>query len=194
LKISFQDLRQEHTSRRQPGQYENRQRSVKQFAPWKNNYAVQWRVPDEIWNKVPRGLQQEEEFKFVRYSAATCDPKDYTKNGYDLRQGMVAHGFRQVELFIAITMYDEDDVLLARTLNGVFENIRHIENQPGWSRSSWKNIVVCVIADGVGKLNPRAAALLAALGVYQPTARAGRIPQMGNRSEWKDTVAHIYEV
>jgi chitin synthase len=156
--------------------------------------VLEWPVPHGILSKVPRELQQEQEFKYVRYSAAVCDPKNYKKYGYDLRQRRVTQGSRQVELFIAITMYDEDDELLARTLIGVFENIRYIENQSGWSRSSWKNIVVCVIADGVEKLNPRAAALLAALGVYQPTARERSVPQMGNRTEWKDTVAHIYEV
>jgi chitin synthase len=67
-----------------------------------------------------------EEFVKMRYTAATCDPNDFTiRNGYDLRPRMYN---RHTELLIAITYYNEDKVLLARTLHGVMQNIRDIVN------------------------------------------------------------------
>lgn len=62
----------------------------------------------------------------MRYTAATCDPDDFTlKNGYNLRPAM--HN-RHTELLIAITYYNEDKVLTARTLHGVMQNVKDIVN------------------------------------------------------------------
>ncbi|KAM0277652.1 hypothetical protein ACHAQH_005681 [Verticillium albo-atrum] len=62
----------------------------------------------------------------MRYTAATCDPDDFTtRNGYDLRSRMYN---RDTGLMIVITYYNEDKVLLARTLHGAMENVRDIVN------------------------------------------------------------------
>lgn len=93
----------------------------------------------------------------MRYTAATCDPDEFTvENGWTLRAN--SHYQRDTELLIAITYYNEDRILLARTLHGVMLNIRDIckskaskfwrksaeEGRPGWQR-----IVVCLIFDGI---------------------------------------------
>lgn len=39
----------------------------------------------------------------MRYTAATCDPKDFVGEGYTLRQQMLG---RKTELFIVLTMYN----------------------------------------------------------------------------------------
>jgi chitin synthase len=53
----------------------------------------------------------------MRYSAATCDPDDFTtENGWSLRTSNYG---RQTELLIAVTSYNEDKVLYARTLHGM---------------------------------------------------------------------------
>lgn len=66
----------------------------------------------------------EEEFTHLRYTAATCDPNDFTlASGYNLRARMYN---RHTELLIAITYYNEDKTLLARTLHGTMKNIRDI--------------------------------------------------------------------
>lgn len=42
----------------------------------------------------------------MRYTAATCDPDDFTlKNGYNLRQEVYN---RTTDLLVAITYYNED--------------------------------------------------------------------------------------
>lgn len=38
-----------------------------------------------------------------RYIAATCDPADFQKDGYTLRQNLM---HRETELFIVLTMYN----------------------------------------------------------------------------------------
>lgn len=57
----------------------------------------------------------------MRYSAATVDPDDFTEaNGWSLRPKLYN---RQTDLLIAVTSYNEDKTLYARTLHGVMLNI-----------------------------------------------------------------------
>lgn len=87
-------------------------------------------------------------------------------------------------------MYNEDDVLFARTMMGVFKNIEYMCSRTGsktWGNEAWKKIVVCIVSDGRAKINPRTRAVLAGLGVYQD----GIAKQQVNG---KDVTAHIYEV
>jgi chitin synthase len=125
----------------------------------------------------------------MRYSAATCDPGDFLTERFTLRQTLYPRQ-REVELFIVVTMYNEGDDLLARTLIGVFQNINYMENSKKnnmWGKGSWRKIVVCIVSDGVEKINPRSRALLAGLGVFQEGIAKGMINK-------KPTAAHIYEV
>ncbi|EGW33813.1 uncharacterized protein SPAPADRAFT_59174 [Spathaspora passalidarum NRRL Y-27907] len=86
-------------------------------------------------------------------------------------------------------MYNEDDVLLGRTLKGVFKNIKYLESKSRssvWGKDSWKKIVVCIVSDGRTKINERAQALLAGLGVYQEGLAKSMVDD-------KKVQAHIYE-
>ncbi|KAE9964253.1 hypothetical protein EG328_010663 [Venturia inaequalis] len=124
----------------------------------------------------------------MRYSAATCDPADFLDNRFTLRQKLYQQP-RTVELFIVVTMYNEDDALLARTLIGVFQNVNYMESlkeSTMWGANAWKKIVVCIVSDGIAKINPRSAALLAGLGVFQQGIAKAKINKL-------DTEAHIFE-
>lgn len=128
------------------------------------------------------------EFSYMRYTAVTCGPSNFYRDGYILRPVHYPMP-RQTEIMIVITMYNEDDILLARTLKGVFKNIKHLESRtrsPVWGKDSWKKIVVCVVSDGRSKINERAQALLAGLGVYQEGLAKSRVDD-------KKVQAHIYE-
>ncbi|OBA20938.1 hypothetical protein METBIDRAFT_42164 [Metschnikowia bicuspidata var. bicuspidata NRRL YB-4993] len=128
------------------------------------------------------------EFSYMRYTAVTCGPSNFWRDGYILRP-IHYPVRRQTELMIVVTMYNEDDILLARTLKGVFKNIKHFESRtrsPVWGKDSWKKIVVYVVSDGRSKINERAQALLAALGVYQEGLAKSRIDD-------KKVKAHLYE-
>lgn len=153
--------------------------------------SLDYDVPSPIKNAVePYYLRQgqEEEFTTMRYTAATCDPNDFTlSGGYDLRARRYN---RQTELLIAITYYNEDKVLVARTLHGVMSNIRDIVRAKSsfWNKGgpAWQKIVVCLIFDGIDKADKRVLDVLATIGMYQD----GVVKRdVGG----KPTVAHVFE-
>ena len=155
--------------------------------------SLQYPVPSAIRNALePRYRDDQssnEEFVNLRYTAATCDPNDFTlKMGYDLRPRMYK---RHTEILIAITYYNEDKVLLSRTLHAVMQNIRDIANlnkSSFWNRDSpaWQKIVVCLIFDGIDNADKSVLDVLATIGVFQD----GIVKKEVNG---KDTVAHIFE-
>ncbi|KLU86440.1 chitin synthase 1 [Magnaporthiopsis poae ATCC 64411] len=155
--------------------------------------SLDYNVPSAIRNAVQpkyRDLEgTNEEFVKMRYTAATCDPNDFTlKNGYDLRPRMYN---RHTELLIAITYYNEDKVLTSRTLHGVMQNIRDIVNlkkSTFWNKGgpAWQKIVVCLIFDGLEKTDKNVLDVLATIGVYQDGVIKKDV-------DGHETVAHIFE-
>lgn len=87
-----------------------KRRSVRQVELQQGNLVLDMPVPSSI---VPAG-QTQEEFTKLRYTAATCDPDDFMRSKYSLRPFLAG---RQTELFIVMTMYNEDEVLFCRTMN-----------------------------------------------------------------------------
>ena len=156
--------------------------------------SIDYPVPSAIQNAVLPQYRQDleggsEEFTHMRYTAATCDPNDFTlKNGYNLRPAMYN---RHTELLIAITYYNEDKVLTARTLHGVMQNIREIVNlkkSEFWNKGgpAWQKIVVCLVFDGIDPCDKETLDVLATIGVYQDGV-------MKKDVDGKDTVVHIFE-
>ncbi|KAI9287907.1 chitin synthase 1 [Umbelopsis sp. AD052] len=132
---------------------------------------------------VPR--KDGKEFTHMRYTAATCDPSEFAKD-YTLRQALLG---RSTELFICITMYNENEVLFTRTMHGVMKNIAYLctkERSRTWGVNGWQKVTVCIIADGRSKIHPRTLAVLAAMGVYQDGVAK-------NEVKGKEVTAHIYE-
>ncbi len=96
---------------------------------------------------------------------------------------------RHTELLIAITYYNEDKVLTARTLHGVMQNIRDIVNlkkSEFWNKGgpAWQKIVVCLVFDGIDPCDKDTLDVLATVGVYQDGV-------MKKDVDGKETVAHI---
>ena len=156
--------------------------------------SIDYPVPSAVKNAVQKQYRDDlengsEEFTHMRYTAATCDPSDFTlRNGYNLRPAMYN---RHTELLIAITYYNEDKVLTARTLHGVMQNIRDIvrlKHTEFWNKGgpAWQKIVVCLVFDGIDPCDKNTLDLLATIGVFQD----GVLPQDG---DGKETVAHIFE-
>ena len=120
-------------------------------------------------------------------TAATCDPDDFTlKDGYDLRPRMYN---RHTELLIAITYYNEDKVLTARTLHGVMQNVRDIVNlkkSEFWWKGgpAWQKIVVCLVFDGIDPCDKNTLDVLATVGLFQDGV-------MKKDVDGKETTAHI---
>ena len=132
--------------------------------------------------------------RHMRYTAATCDPDEFTEaNGYSLRTKMYN---RDTEMLIAVTSYNEDKTLYARTLHGVMLNIRDIcktKQSKYWRRTAeegnpgWQKITVALIVDGLEPMDKSVLDVLATVGVYQDGI-------MKKQVDGKDTVAHIFEV
>ena len=166
-----------------------RWKTVKEVQLFEGNLVLDCPVPPRLLNQVPHVQPPDrDEYTHMRYSAATCDPSNFWENRFKLRQQLFAAP-RHTELFICITMYNEEDELFARTLIGVMKNIEYMNSRTSsktWGKEAWKKIVVCVVSDGRAKINPRTRAVLAALGVYQE----GIAKQQVNG---QDVTAHIYE-
>ncbi|EER25663.1 Chitin synthase, class 2 [Coccidioides posadasii str. Silveira] len=156
--------------------------------------SVDYPVPSAIQNAVQAKYRNDleggsEEFTHMRYTAATCDPNDFTlHNGYNLRPAMYN---RHTELLIAITYYNEDKMLTSRTLHGVMQNIRDIVNikkSEFWNKGgpAWQKIVVALIFDGIDPCDKDVLDVLATIGVYQDGV-------MKRDVDGKETVAHIFE-
>lgn len=96
---------------------------------------------------------------------------------------------RHTELLIAITYYNEDKVLTARTLHGAMQNIRDIVNikkTEFWNKGgpAWQKIVVCLVFDGIDPCDKDTLDVLATVGIYQDGV-------MKKDVDGKETVAHI---
>jgi chitin synthase len=109
---------------RPPVQYQNsgwsaareklmKRRSVRRVELQQGNLVLDVQVPSHI---VPKNMNDVEEMTKMRYTAATCDPDDFMSSRYSLRPYLYG---RHTELFIVMTMYNEDEVLFTRTMNSL---------------------------------------------------------------------------
>ncbi len=166
-----------------------RWKTVKEVQLFNGNLVLDCPIPPKLLSQVPHAQPPDrDEFTHMRYSAATCDPSEFYDSRFTLRQRLFTKP-RHTELFIVVTMYNEDDFLFARTMIGVFKNIEHMcsrNSSKTWGKEAWKKIVVCVVSDGRAKINPRTRAVLAGLGVYQDGIAKQQV-------SGKDVTAHIYE-
>ncbi|KAJ6484988.1 glycosyltransferase family 2 protein [Mycena vitilis] len=159
------------------------------------NFITEYPVPTAVFSAIEpqfRGTNTTE-FSHMRYTAATVDPDEFTEdNGFSLRTKMYN---RETELLIAVTSYNEDKTLYARTLHGVMLNIRDIcktKQSKYWRRTAeegnpgWQKIVVALIVDGLEAMDKSVLDILATVGVYQDGV-------MKKDIDGKPTVAHIFE-
>ncbi|KAI3402528.2 hypothetical protein KGF56_004620 [Candida oxycetoniae] len=163
-------------------------KTIKKAKLINGNYVIDVPAPKALLEKYEYGDGNGgNEMKFLRYTAATCGPSNYTKFNYNLRQALY-EPHRETEIMIMITMYNEDENLLARTLKGVFENVSDLSRRSDatWGEDSWKKIVICIVSDGRLQLNKRTQTLLTALGIYQDGYAKSKIND-------KSVKAHIYE-
>ncbi|PSS29682.1 hypothetical protein PHLCEN_2v2830 [Hermanssonia centrifuga] len=158
-------------------------RSVMQVELQQGNLVLDMQVPSHI---IPATMRDSEETTKLRYTAATCDPDDFMRSKFSLRPYLYG---RQTELFIVMTMYNEDEVLFCRTMNGVIKNIAHLcsrNKSKKWGPNGWQKVVVCVVSDGRNKINKRTLQVLTLMGCYQEGVAKDSVGG-------KDVTAHIFE-
>ncbi|KDQ14463.1 glycosyltransferase family 2 protein [Botryobasidium botryosum FD-172 SS1] len=158
-----------------------KRRSVRHVELQQGNLVLDMPAPTHITNG-----QTSEEMSKVRYTAATCDPDEFVRRKYSLRPYLMG---RQTELFIVMTMYNEDEVLFVKTMNAVIKNIGFLcgrNKSKTWGPDGWKKIVVCIVSDGRNKINARTLKVLTLMGVYQEGIAKDTVGG-------KDVTAHIFE-
>ncbi|OJT03863.1 Chitin synthase 4 [Trametes pubescens] len=154
------------------------------------NYVLELQMPTKLLAE--SRFDADREFKTMRYSAATCDPNDYEESGFRLRQVDDEYNLphRRTELFIVMTMYNEDERMFCGTMAAIVRNIEYLCKQSDWeggSESGWEKVVVCIVADGRSKIPERTLNAIAAIGAYQK----GSFAQ--SEVQTKPVTAHIYE-
>ncbi|KAI9254674.1 chitin synthase 1 [Sporodiniella umbellata] len=161
------------------------QRRATRRVPLTNNHLVlDCPIPDRLLGAL--NGSEHEEFCQLRYTAATCEPDDFQSQGFTLRPKLY---HRETELFIVMTMYNEDEILFTRTMHGVMKNIAHLCNMKRsamWGPEGWKKVVVCIIADGRKVVNQRVLSVLESMGIYQSGIAKNMVGD-------KPVKAHIYE-
>ncbi|KAF8259401.1 chitin synthase-domain-containing protein [Lactarius quietus] len=162
-----------------PQRVPRRNKTLKRVELFHGNFVLDSAVPTKLLNLC--AYKDEREFTHMRYSAATGDPNDFKDNGFTLRQ-VHYDPPRRTELFIVMTMYNEDDTLFARTMHGVMKNIAYLY----LGKDGWKKVVICIVSDGRQKINSRTLSAIAAIGVYQDGIATNVI-------NGKPVAAHIYE-
>lgn len=160
------------------------QRTKKAVKLINGELILECKIPTILYSFLPR--RDDVEFTHMRYTAVTCDPDHFVEKGYKLRQ-QIAN--RETELFICVTMYNEDEINFTRTMHAVMKNIAHFcsrSKSRTWGENGWQKIVVCIVSDGRTKIHPRTLDALAAMGVYQDGIAKNLVNQ-------KEVQAHVYE-
>lgn len=171
---------------RRGAQAEEAHMSKKEVQLINGELVLECKIPTILYSFLPR--RDEIEFTHMRYTAVTCDPDDFVERGYKLRQ-TIGRTLRETELFICVTMYNEDEVGFTRTMHAVMKNISHFcsrSKSRTWGDTGWQKIVVAIVSDGREKIHPRTLDALAAMGVYQHGIAKNYVNQ-------KAVQAHVYE-
>lgn len=169
-----------------PQRVPRRYKTIKKVELFHGNFVLDCAVPKKLLDMCQN--RTDREFTHMRYSAATCDPNSFKDAGFTLRQ-VHYDPPRRTELFIVMTMYNEDEELFCRTMHGVIKNVAHLckrDRSKTWGAEGWKKVVVCIVSDGRGKINSRTLSVIAAMGAYQEGVAKTKIGK-------QDVTAHIYE-
>ncbi|KAF8229921.1 hypothetical protein L208DRAFT_1084127, partial [Tricholoma matsutake] len=102
------------------------------------NFILNNKVPQKLLNMC--ALCNECKFTHMQYSAANCHPNDFKDSGFTLCQ-VHYDPPHHTELFIVMTMYNEDEELFWHTMHGT------------WGKDRWKMVMVCIVSDGQAKIN-----------------------------------------
>ncbi|KAJ3221347.1 Chitin synthase, class 2 [Clydaea vesicula] len=147
------------------------------------NFIIKQKIPYQILDDAI--FKNGEEFETLRYTACTTDPDRFVEKNYSLR---VSNLKRNIEIFVVVTMYNEDENAFNRTLFALAQNIQYLceKNKYGWDENSWQKVAICIVGDGRSKIHENVLKVLSVLGVYQDGIAQSAINK-------KETVSHIFE-
>jgi hypothetical protein len=140
---------------------------------------------DQLWAETD--YTNDDQFTSLRYTAVVSKkPIQFTPDGYRLQS--FEKGYR-IKCFIVITMYNEDEKELERTLRGVCLNLQHMVQVQG--PDFWKKFCVCVVSDGRTKVNKGMKEYGEAHGFFDQNLLDESVSKM-NEGELKVTM-HLFE-
>ncbi|KAL4424314.1 hypothetical protein ABPG75_001615 [Micractinium tetrahymenae] len=122
---------------------------------------------DLLWEDVD--VADPAEYTFCRYTPITTeDARDFGSDGYSLR---VQHKFsRHIKLLICVTLYNEDQETLGKTLLGICENLEVLYRQYGRDGNKhgldWQEVAVAIIQDGISHCDSSVLAASTVQGFY----------------------------
>ncbi|KAF5010162.1 hypothetical protein FDECE_3655 [Fusarium decemcellulare] len=140
---------------------------------------VPWGLTEQAGSQlVPLYGHSRDERSHLAYTAITTDPQGFYDRHYSLRPKLFAKP-RHTEIFVGITVYNEQKQLLRRTLQSVFENIQYLVSRvesKTWGKESWRKVVVCILVDGMQSVDPGVLDTLTSIGLYQDGLCRKRTP------------------
>jgi chitin synthase len=116
----------------------------------------------QLWAET--GHQNDDQFTHLRYTCCVSPkPITFTADGYRLQ--CFEKGYR-IKCLHVVTMYNEDDKELMRTLRGTCQNLQHMSKIEG--PDVWKKFAVVIVIDGRTKANKETLNYAAANGFFNP--------------------------
>ncbi|KAJ3224763.1 Chitin synthase, class 2, partial [Clydaea vesicula] len=114
------------------------------------NFIIKQKIPYQILDDAT--FKNGEEFETLRYTTCTTDPDRFVEKNYSLR---VSNLKRNIEIFVVVTMYNEDENAFNRTLFALAQNIQYLceKNKYGWDENSWQKVAICIVGDGRSKIH-----------------------------------------
>ncbi|TPX60588.1 chitin synthase [Powellomyces hirtus] len=165
------------------GRRVTRSGTVKQIALKAGNFVVDQPVSKHVLLHATQTTG--DEFTHMRYTACTSEPGEF-KDNYTLRQRQFR---RHTKVALVVTMYNEDDVLFAKSMFAIMRNIAYLCSDActyGWGPDGWKNFTVVIVSDGRSKINPKVLTLLGVMGCYADGLAKSTV-------NGKNVKAHIFE-
>ncbi|CAG8734221.1 15821_t:CDS:2, partial [Racocetra fulgida] len=127
------------------------------------NSVLDYPVSNWVLKKVSNTSGKE--FTHIKYTAIKCDPDEFIKKKYLIRQKI---NERYTEIMIVITMYNENDTHFIKTMShqkcGLYLFKKKLKT---WGNEVWKKIVVLIVADGLNKINKCTLNVLSLMDCYQ---------------------------
>eukprot|EP00475_Leptophrys_vorax_P012055 TRINITY_DN1849_c0_g1_i16.p1 TRINITY_DN1849_c0_g1~~TRINITY_DN1849_c0_g1_i16.p1 ORF type:complete len:677 (-),score=134.14 TRINITY_DN1849_c0_g1_i16:57-2087(-) len=95
---------------------------------------------------------------------------------------------RQLGTFVAVTIYNEDADFLERTLLGIARNIDYLCSRYE-EEAVWKDVVVCILADGKSKMKNCALQYLKRIGLYTEPPLVAH----ARKDDRQDVSVHLFQ-
>lgn len=154
------------------GVQQNSQRYYDALKVLRADTQIFYPVPSEVyrdeWDDVI--MDDTMEYTHCRYTpVVTEDPRDFGIDGYTLR---LQREDRRIRLLICVTLYNEDQDTLRKTLLGICDNLEVLYEKfalaDGRKGLDWQEVAVCIIQDGLPMCDQSVVAAATVQGFFSP--------------------------